>query len=38
MFEKLGGTYTEVDGYRLPNVTRPEAESHPGYRQGNRYA
>jgi hypothetical protein len=29
MFEKLGGTYTEVDGYRLPNVTLPEAESRP---------
>jgi hypothetical protein len=38
MFEKLGGTYTEVDGYRLPNVALPEAESRPGYRQGNRYA
>jgi hypothetical protein len=37
MFEKLGGTYTEVDGYRLPNVTLPEAESRPTGIWGERH-
>lgn len=34
LFERMGGTYTEVDGYLLPDLTLPEPDHRPIGRWG----
>lgn len=38
LFEQMGGTYTQVGDYLLPNLTLPEEEQNPIGIWGQRYA
>lgn len=37
LFEKMGGTYTKVGNYLLPNLVLPEKENKPISMWGHRY-
>lgn len=34
LFEQMGGTYTDVNGYHLPDLNAPEPDPRPIGRQG----